>query len=89
MKRIELDSGFIADIDENRLDDIELFDAIVELDGGDITRLPIILNKLLGKSDKKRLYDIHRSVNGTVPTEVIVEELKAIFDAMGDSVKKS
>lgn len=86
MKHVETASGFVIDIDETCLDDMELFDAIVDLQNGDATTIPLILRKILG-TGKAALYEHCRAEDGRVPTTVVTEEIKQIFEAL--NAKKS
>jgi len=75
-------SGFEMDVDPDVINDMELIDAVVELEGGDATAYPVVTGKLLG-SDKSRLYDHIRDDNGRVPQERFTEELRDIFGQLG------
>ena len=86
MKHIVTESGFEIDIDETCLDDMELFDAIVDLQNGDATTIPLILRKVLG-TGKSALYEHCRADDGRVPTTVVPEEIKQIFETL--NAKKS
>lgn len=82
MKEIITSSGFKCSIDENRLDDMELFDAICEMEGGNLLVVPVIVSKILG-NEKKALYDHLRQEDGRVPTTKVTEELADIMNALG------
>lgn len=56
-------SGFTYEIDEHRLDDMELLELVAEADEN-MTLMPKVLSKLLGKKQKKRLYDFCREKMG-------------------------
>lgn len=88
MTRIVTGTGFECEIDENCMNDMELFDAIIELQDGDATQIPRILSKILPKETKKRLYD-HCRRDGRVPIEAVTEELNSIFTGMNGAGKKS
>ena len=75
MKHITLDCGFEADIDEAVLDDFELFDAIAAVEDGHILRLPFVVDKILGKEQKKALYDYFRGEDGRVPSQQVSEAI--------------
>lgn len=82
MRTVTSKSGFTAVLDETSLNDMELFDALTGLDGGDMTALPTVVGKIMGKS-KKALYDHLRAENGTVPIERVTEEMRDIILALG------
>ena len=53
-------SGFVYAIPEKRIHNMELLDALVEVERGSDAGLSDALNLLLGKDLKKKLYDLHR-----------------------------
>ena len=78
VKHIKTTTGFECDIDTSVIDDMELFDSIVELQAGDIMAVPSVINKLVGEQ-KKALYDHVRLENGRVPTQAVVSEITDIL----------
>lgn len=89
MTNIITETGFQCELDERRMDDMELFDAVVALQDGDATQIPRILSKLLPVQEKKRLYDHCRLPDGRVPVEKVTAELNSIFSGMNGDGKKS
>lgn len=86
MSRIETASGFVCEVDESRLDDMELLENIVALDKGDVLVLPDTLTRLLGAEGKKALYD-HVRKDGRVPMEAVSTELEEIFRGLKEGKK--
>lgn len=86
MTHIKTPSGFTAEINENALDDMELFEALVDMQNGDATQIPIVVRKICGGA-KKALYDHVRLEDGRVPTEAVTTEISAIIEAL--KAKKS
>lgn len=82
MKQITTASGFTAELDETRMNDMELFDGLTALDNGDMTALPLVVSKIMGDK-KKALYDHLRAENGTVPVERVTTELMEIIQLLG------
>ena len=82
MKTVTTKSGFTAELDETRLNDMELFDALTALDAGDMAALPTVVGKIMGGS-KKALYDHVRASDGTVPIELVTAEIRDIVLALG------
>ena len=78
IKHIKTATGFEADIDDSVIDDMELFDAIADLQAGEVMCIPTVINKLVGSS-KKALYDHCRLENGRVPTQAVVAEITDIL----------
>ena len=78
IKHIKTATGFEADIDDSVIDDMELFDSIAALQGGDVMAIPTVISKLAG-DNKKALYDHCRLENGRVPTQAVVAEITDIL----------
>lgn len=74
-------SGFIFSMDDGTLDDYELFEDLVELAGGNELRITSVVDRLLGKEQKKRLMDHLRLENGRVPSSLVIGEVLEIFNA--------
>ena len=72
-------SGFEFKLEEHVLNNMELLDAIVEADEN-LALIPKIVNMVLGKEDKKRLYDHLRTENGNVPIMAVAAEIAEIFN---------
>lgn len=71
-------SGFEFQLEEHVLDNMELLDAIVEADENP-TVIPKIVNMVLGKEGKKRLYDHLRTEKGNVPIMAVASKVAEIF----------
>ncbi len=81
MRQVTTKSGFCLEIEEERLNNMELLDALAALDEGDITALSTALRLLLTREQKKALYDHLRTPGGTVPIEAVTETLQEIFES--------
>lgn len=81
-------TGFAFLIPENKLNNMEMLDALTELDRGDGAQLSTVLRLMFTPEQKAKLYDHVRLEDGTVPIDRISEEIKAIFDA-GKAAKNS
>lgn len=71
-------SGFNFELDEEELNDYELFELIAGV-GENQFLLPKLVTKLLGEEQKKRLLDHVRTPDGRVPMTVIDKEITDIF----------
>lgn len=71
-------SGFEYKLLEAQLNDFELIEDLAELDN-DPLMLPRVLERLLGKEQKKKLYKHVRNEDGFVPIDVITDEMMEIF----------
>ncbi|MFT0822827.1 hypothetical protein [Streptococcus agalactiae] len=72
-------SGFEYKIEESRLKNYELVEALAELETSPLL-LPKVLRLLLGHQVED-LKNHLRSEDGTVSTEAIMEEVKEIFES--------
>ena len=82
-------SGFVFEIDETVMDNMELVDLIAESD----TDNPLVISKIakliLGKEMREKLYDHLRTEDGRVPTQLVFEAIGEIFTAFGQPGKNS
>ena len=76
-------TGFEFDIEDERLDDMELVDIMAEIDENPLL-MPKLCKMLLGEEQKKRMYDHLRSEDGRVPIEATTNAIQEIFDSPGD-----
>ena len=77
-------SGFLYELDKERLNNYELLEAIEELEENPLV-LSRVVNLLLGKEQNKKLKDHLRTENGIVPTEKMSEEITEIFQNQGET----
>lgn len=80
-------SGFKFEIDEKNLDDMQLLDLLIAADDGDTTALIKATDWMLGKEQKKRLYDHLRTEDGKVPIKDFTQEFLEIFNEAGKEGK--
>ena len=76
-------TGFEFDIEDERLDDMELVDIMAEIDENPLL-MPKLCKMFLGEEQKKRLYDHLRSEDGRVPIEATTNAIQEIFNSPGD-----
>lgn len=67
-------SGFAFCIPEKRIQNMELLDALTELETNGAA-LPKVLKLLLDDDAKRKLYDHVRDEDGTVPVEAVMTEI--------------
>ncbi|HGI5160238.1 TPA: hypothetical protein ACJS4B_002025 [Streptococcus agalactiae] len=72
-------SGFEYKIEESRLKNYELVEALADLESNPLS-LPKVLRLLLG-DQVESLKNHLRSSDGTVSTEALMEEVKEIFES--------
>lgn len=79
----KLKSGFEYKIEEHVLDNMELVDAITEVDQNP-TALSKVIKMLLGDEQRKKLYDHLRDPkNGNVPIVAVSDAVAEIFSGSG------
>jgi hypothetical protein len=88
MKKIHLDNGLQLSVREDVMDNMELLDALVELNEGNGYAISKVINMILEKDEKKKLYD-HLRVDGVTSVSKVVEAMKEIFDKLGEKGKNS
>lgn len=83
IKKIKTTSGFECEIDSTALADMELLDAIIDVESAEgndkLIYYSKIMKKLLPADVKQRLYDHIRTESGRVPPEAFEKELFDIF----------
>ena len=79
-------SGFEFDVSDNIVNDMELFEALCDLDAGKYTALPIVCRKVIG-DQKGALYDHVREPDGRVPIDKVSAEIVEIFGIIRDGKK--
>ena len=88
MAHIVTKSGFEIDLSPDVFDDMEVFELIVDVDKGVITKLPDLLGRIFTPAQKTALYDHCRTDDGRVPISKVSEEFADIMAGMRDAEKK-
>lgn len=83
----KLKNGFSFDVDENALDNMELIDAMAEAQEENPAMFSKAVLLLLGKDQRKELYDHIRDDNGRVSVEAVTNSFVEIFEALGEQGK--
>ena len=81
-------SGFSYELDETKLDDMELLDAIAEMEGNPLN-ISKVLKTILGNDQRKALYDHLRDDTGRVSVKAVAEAIADIFSSSGSDGKNS
>lgn len=84
--KVELESGFSLDIDDRKLDDYELVEALTDIDKGQVSRMTDAVNILLGES-KPALFEHIREKKGYVSTEEVKNALLEIIGGLKNGKK--
>jgi hypothetical protein len=82
MIHVKTSAGFEADISESVRDNIELLDALADLEGGNALALSRVVQQVMGDA-KKSLYDFCRGEDGVAPTTAVSEQLMEIIQQVG------
>lgn len=88
MLEIKTSSGFEIEINEQVLDNMELVDALSELEENEFA-ISKVTFLVLGKEGKKRLYDHLRREDGTVPVQKVADEIGEIFTSQTGEAGKN
>lgn len=80
-------TGFTFNINNEDMNNMELLDAICELEEGSELAISKVCNLMFNKEDKKRLYNHVRNSNGKVPIDKIGSEIIDIFQSGGKAGK--
>lgn len=90
--KITTKTGFTCEIDEDIRDDAELFEALIAMEKGEHSAYTDASQRLLGKTNKARLYEHCRGDNGRVSLVRVMEEIREIIaevDALKNDVPRS
>lgn len=85
-KKIKLENGFECTINTDVLDDMEFVDLLADTED-DPLKIGRVAMMLLGKEQKKNLYDHLRTEDGRVPVTSMNDAIEKIFNALGDEAK--
>lgn len=81
-------SGFEFELPKETFDNMELLDALNEMDSNPLA-VSKVCDLVLGKEGKKTMYDHLRCEDGRVPIERVINEIKEIFTLYGQAGKNS
>ena len=78
-------SGFEYTIEEDARDDMELLEALIDLDNGNMGGLKQTIELLLGPEQKTALYEFHRNKEtGRVSAKKVMSEFSEILKGAGE-----
>ena len=86
MKKIRLDNGLDIEVQEDALNNMELLDDLVDLDEGNGYAISRVVSRILGKDEKKKLYN-HLRADGVVQINKVVDAMREIFEKLGTAGK--
>ncbi len=82
-------SGFKFSGDEKVMDNMELIDALADLDSGNTLAMSKVCKLVLGDETRKELYDHLRTDDGRVPPKEVEKELLEIINFYQQGKKSS
>ena len=75
----ETKDGFAVELSEEALDNVELLDALAEVQDADVLSLGRTIRLLMGKAQAKKLYDHLRNDKGRVPPQAVAQALNELL----------
>lgn len=72
-------NGFAFGITDERADNMELIDALADIDDGNLLAVSKVLTLLLGPEQKKKMYDFVRTEDGIVSAQTVSEMIAEIL----------
>lgn len=87
--KVKTKSGFKCEISDDVINNMELVDAIANMQHDeDLLAISTVANILFGK-DKKALYEHLREEDGRVPINKVSDAIKDVFESFGQREKNS
>ncbi len=80
-------SGFEFEVNDGIVNNMELVDALVEIQKGSMGAVSDLLNCIFSKEEKKCLYDHVRDESGRVPMDKCLAEATEIIQLAGEAGK--
>ena len=74
-------NGFAFEIKDERADNMELIDALADIDDGNLLAVSKVLTLLLGPEQKKKMYDFVRTEDDIVSAQTVSEMFVEILAA--------
>lgn len=79
------ESGFEFTVDENKVNDMRVIDAMVEVEDGNLGGISRLINLILDPAQKKAFYKHIALENGRVPLDVASQEIFEILQYNGET----
>ena len=89
MVRCETRTGFVCELPENVMDNMELLDVMADETMEMVFRASAAVKMILGTEQRKKLYDHLRTDDGRVPVAAVNEALEDILQSFGKHGKNS
>lgn len=85
--KVTIPDGFSADVDTAVFDGMDFVDLLSEAEEGNPLAVPRLLNTLIGKEQKKALYEFYRDSSGKVPVDKVTAALGELMQGCKDGKK--
>lgn len=86
-EQIVTSTGFVAETDVSRVNDMRFLETIRKLQRGDLLAYIDCAEMILGEEGKERLYEHIKDKDGHVPTEKFNQELTEIIQGLNHKKK--
>lgn len=93
--KITTESGFSCEVNENALDDMRVFEALITMDEDGTAAFDklkatlFVLTNILGEKGKDSLYKFIEEREGRAGTKAVSAMIVEIFNEMGSNAKKN
>ena len=87
MVKGKTNAGFEFEIDMANIEDMRFIEDLADADEGEPRALRRVLDKMLGKAQKERLYEFYQDEKGRVPVDSIRDAIGEMFASIGDESK--
>lgn len=77
----ELSCGFKYSVDPEYFDNVELLDALEDIENGETMTYRRVIVLIFGEDGRRQLYDCLRDERGVVRTDAIIKALQEFFDS--------
>lgn len=81
-------TGFTCELDEKKMDNMELLDTLAEISENPLN-VSKVVKLILSDDQRKALYDHLRTEDGCVPISAVSEAIVDIFNSTGQQGKNS
>ena len=81
------ETGFAFSVDPSLLHNVEFLEGFAEVQNGDGLGVFRLIDQMLGKEQKEKLYEFYQDEKGRVPVDSIRDAIGEMFASIGDESK--
>lgn len=81
---VEMENGFVCEIDEDCLNDMETLEEVAKIEEGEVWKVGTVLERMVGTEKKKELYNLLRNEKGRVPIERVSEAFEKLVNSLNN-----